>query len=285
MTDASTPRPPGLPNLIVIGAMKCGTTSLHRYLDLHPEIGMSNPKEPNFFLEPPDGSWRRGVEWYASLFDARQPVRGESSAAYANLPRSTGTAQRMASVVPRARLIYMVRDPLARSISNWAHARALGLEHAALAEALAEPDSRYVARSLYMTQLRAFLDHYPADRVLVIDNDELRTDRHGTLAEAFRFLGVDDSFLDPRFARAWEVSSGKGRRYEVASRLSRRLGRPTLPSNLRWWLERLVYPPAKDVPPYPALPQDLRECLLERFQPEVEGLRKLTGKPLAGWSV
>lgn len=264
--------------------MKAGTTSLHRYLDLHPQIGMSNPKEPNFFLEPPDGTWHRGLNWYATLFDPRREVRGESSTAYANLPRSAGTAERIAAVVPDARLIYVVRDPLERAVSNWAHARAAGAEEAPLEAALADPRSRFVARSLYLTQLREFLERFPLERVLVIDNDELRSARRATLAAAFRFLGVDDGFVDPRFDRVWEVSSGKARRYRLASHLSRRLGHPPLPTNVRWWLERFAYPPTKQAG-RPPLSEGLRERLLERFRPEVAGLRELTGKPFSSWSV
>ena len=288
MTKNAQPRSAVLPNLIVIGAMKCGTTSLHRYLDLHPQIGMSNPKELNFFLEAPDGSWHRGIDWYAAHFDPRLAVRGDASPAYANAPRSAGSAERIAGVVPDARLIYMVRDPLARAVSNWVHATAAGFEAAPLEAALADPESRFVARSLYLTQLREFLRCFPEDRILVIDNEELRSARTETLAATFRFLRVDDGFTDPRFERVWEVSSGKARRYELAYRLSRRFGRglwSRLPAEARWWIERVAYPPAKEAPAPPAVSPELRERLQERFRPEVEGLRELTGKAFATWSV
>ncbi len=146
---------------------------------------MSNPKELNFFVERPDGSWHRGLGWYASHFDARLPVRGDTSPAYANAPRSAGTAERMASVLPDARLIYMVRDPLARAVSNWVHATAVGFEAAPLEQALAEPGSRYVARSLYATQLREFLRCFPLERILVVDHAELGRERGETLGAIF----------------------------------------------------------------------------------------------------
>ena len=68
-----------LPNLIIIGGLKCGTTSIHHYLGLHPEIQMSKPKELNFFVE--ELNWDLGLDWYASRFDDRFKVRGESSPA------------------------------------------------------------------------------------------------------------------------------------------------------------------------------------------------------------
>ena len=74
-----------MPNLIIIGGLKCGTTSIHHYLGLHPEIQMSKPKELNFFVS--ELNWDLGLDWYASRFDDRFAVRGESSPHYTNLPR------------------------------------------------------------------------------------------------------------------------------------------------------------------------------------------------------
>ena len=82
-----------LPNLIIIGGLKCGTTSIHHYLGLHPEIQMSKPKELNFFVE--ELNWDLGLDWYASRFDDRFKVRGESSPHYTNLPRFDGVAERI----------------------------------------------------------------------------------------------------------------------------------------------------------------------------------------------
>ena len=88
-----------LPNLIIIGGLKCGTTSIHHYLGLHPEIQMSKPKELNFFVE--ELNWDLGLDWYASRFDDRFGVRGESSPHYTNLPRFGGVARaRCTSTAP-----------------------------------------------------------------------------------------------------------------------------------------------------------------------------------------
>ena len=73
-----------LPNLIIIGGLKCGTTSIHHYLGLHPEINMSKPKELNFFVK--ELNWDLGLDWYRGRFDERFEVRGESSPHYTNLP-------------------------------------------------------------------------------------------------------------------------------------------------------------------------------------------------------
>src|SRR5205809_4164499 len=108
-----------LPNLIVIGGLKCGTTSLHHYLNLHPAVAMSRPKELNFFVA--ELNWPLGPDWYATHFDAHAAVRGESSPHYTNRPRFEGVAERMRDLIADARLIYMVRDPIDRMLSHYLH--------------------------------------------------------------------------------------------------------------------------------------------------------------------
>src|SRR5213078_5271544 len=85
--------PGALPSLVVIGAQKCGTSGLHYYLSLHPEVSMSRPKELNFFIV--ERNWPRGTEWYAAHFEPRANVRGESSPNYTAYPQHQGVAERM----------------------------------------------------------------------------------------------------------------------------------------------------------------------------------------------
>ena len=145
-----------LPNLIVIGGLKCGTTSLHHYLNLHPQIAMSRPKELNFFVA--ELNWELGPEWYASHFERDAEIRGETSPHYTNLPRFEGVAERMRELLgDGARLIYMVRDPIERMLSHYLHNVGGGYESRPMAEALADPDSAYVARSRYAMQLEPYL--------------------------------------------------------------------------------------------------------------------------------
>src|SRR4051812_36085465 len=98
-----------LPNLIIIGAARAGTTSLYHYLRSHPEIWMSPEKELYFFVE--DHNWKRGIEWYERHFPAGTPVRGEASTFYTHFPIRPGVPERIAALLPSAKLIYLVRDP------------------------------------------------------------------------------------------------------------------------------------------------------------------------------
>ncbi len=189
-----------LPAVVVVGGMKCGTTALHRYLDLHPDIAMSEPKELNFFFGAADGepswtegNWSRGVGWYRSHFAGTASVHGESSPGYTS-PDHPETAQRMAGVVPEARLLYLVRDPLDRALSQYRHHRRDGDERRPAEQALLDPESQYIARSRYHERLEPFLDHYRRDRILVVRHRDLLERRRETVRSVFAFLGVDDGF-------------------------------------------------------------------------------------------
>src|SRR3954454_1582153 len=142
-----------LPNLIVIGAAKAGTTSLHHYLDLHPQIAMSRWKELDFFSKEFD---RDGLRWYESQF-ADAPVRGESSPSYTRHPENPGAAARMASVVPDAKLIYIVRDPVDRYVSSSRSTRhALGKRSRALDGDLESEQAFHTSH--YAVQLALYLE-------------------------------------------------------------------------------------------------------------------------------
>ena len=273
-----------LPNLIVIGAQKCGTSVLHYYLSLHPEISMSKPKELNFFIE--ERAWPRGVDWYRGHFDPEARVRGEASPNYTAFPQHRGVPERMHSVLPDAKLIYVVRDPLERIAAHWVHNYAKRREKGTLAETLTHPNTSYVTRSLYAMQLEHFLAFYPSEQVLVMQQSELRYKRIETLRRVFGFLGVDPDFDHPRFTQERHQTSGKTRATRLAVRLER-LGRSRrgrmLPAN--FWLvldERLpLRRPIKRPDVRAALPAET----LAQLRADGQRLRELTGRDFSNWKI
>jgi hypothetical protein len=278
-----------LPNLIVIGAGRCGTTSLHRYLDLHPEIAMSSPKELNFFSA--DSSWNRGLAWYEAQFDPSAPVRGESSPSYAAAPVYPDATARLARTVPEARLIYLVRDPLERSLSAYRFRRyVLGHETRDLTEAVADlAMSRYVSLSRYAFQLERYLVHYSPDRILVLEQGDLWARRDETLRRVFAFVGVDENFTAPEFARTHNPTEGlranRGGRAAIRA-LDALIGpsrsaavRARIPLELtRPLLSRSRVPPTN-------LDPGLRNEIEAILSEDANRLRQLTGQEFAHWCV
>jgi hypothetical protein len=279
-----------LPNLIIVGGLKCGTTSIHHYLGLHPEIQMSKPKELNFFAR--ELNWDLGLDWYASRFDERFAVRGESSPHYTNLPRFEGVPERIhANLGSEARLIYMVRDPIKRILSHWVHATGAGYETRNMVPTLSEPDTSYIHRSLYWMQLQPYLERLDRSQIEIFTQEELQTEREETMRKAFRFAGVDEGFTSEQFDREWEKSSAKqGDKYQFMEKLIKLPGFRSfdrnfdrLPESMRWLVEKVVHDPEKPPAPKPKLPDGLFEVLRGRFRDDVAELQKFAGREFAGW--
>ena len=278
-----------LPNLIIIGGLKCGTTSIHHYLGLHPEIQMSKPKELNFFVE--ELNWDLGLDWYASRFDSAFKVRGESSPHYTNLPYFQGVAERIHQHVPDAKLIYMVRDPISRILSHWRHAVGAGYETRPIEEALARPDQSYVTRSRYWMQLQPYLEVFDRSQIEIVTQEELQADRQATIRKAFAFAGVDQTFHSVQFSREWEKSTAKeSDRYQFMEKLIKLPGFRSFdrnfdrfPERLRWMVEKVVHDPEAPSAPKPELPEEIRESLTAQFSDDVAALQEFAGREFAGW--
>lgn len=278
-----------LPNLIVIGGLKCGTTSLHHYLNLHPQVAMSRPKELNFFVA--ELNWELGADWYRGHFDETVPSRGETSPHYTNRPRFEGVAERMSATLGAdARMVYVVRQPLDRLLSHYLHNVGGGYERRELAEAIADPESAYVKRGLYAYQLEPYLEAFGPERLLIVTREELAGEREATMRRVFEFAGVDPSFRSPEFEREWETGSAKGsggfRLLDRAVRLPglRALDRnfDRLPERLRWLVERIVHDPDSGEGSKPQLDAELRTRLEGLFRPDAERLEALTERRF-GW--
>lgn len=276
-----------LPNLIIIGARKCATTSLHYYLSLHPHIAMSREKELHFFVA--ERNWPKGIGWYKSNFVGAAQIHGEASISYTMFPEFRGVPERMYSVVPGAKLIYIVRDPIERIISDYIHEVAQEREHREIAEALVDMEaSPYVCRSRYAMQLAQYLDFFPPRSILILTSEELYGHRRETMKEVFRFLGVDDTFTSRRFSRLRHPSSSKRRKTALGNQWART---PLMraverwPFGLRERVKAAVYFPFSRPIPRPPLDERLREALVIHLRDDINQLRAYTGRAFEAWCV
>ncbi len=200
-----------LPDFIIIGAMKSATTTLHGLLASQPGVFMSTPKEPCFFSD--DGVWARGLGWYASLFEGAPAgaLLGESSTHYTKLPTYPETVERARSVVPDAKLIYVMRHPVDRLVSHYIHEWSQGNTTGTIEEEIAR-DGMFVDYSRYAMQIGPWLDAYGAGRVLPVFFDRLRADPAGELRRVAGFLGLPGPVRTPEGDRRENVSSDRLRK-------------------------------------------------------------------------
>ncbi|HEY3520628.1 MAG TPA: sulfotransferase domain-containing protein [Rhodanobacteraceae bacterium] len=208
-----------LPDFIILGAQKCGTTSLHHYLRQHPQL-MSSPyrKEIHFFdggVNSKTDVFEKGETWYRAHFGTRKPgglpqKTFEASPVYIFNPL---VAERISELIPDARFIILLRNPTDRAISHYFHERKLDREPLPIMEAMQAEEERlrpaletrnyrderfihysYKSRGHYCEQIRRYLDFFPIKNVFIMDSKELLAEPTNALRRVFEFLGVDSAF-------------------------------------------------------------------------------------------
>lgn len=186
-----------LPDFLIVGAAKSGTTTLYEYLCRHPDIFMSTPKEPEFFAR--DENYARGIEWYSSLFNSAQPqqICGEASTIYTRSPQFPHTAARIARHIPHAKLIYIMRHPVDRAYSHYvqciktAQNKREQLEVRETFEDWIQRDTTFIDSSKYLWQIERYLPFFPRESFLFLTLEDLIENRSATLMRVFQFLGVN----------------------------------------------------------------------------------------------
>ena len=196
-----------LPDLLVIGAQRGGTSSLYRYLGAHPQVAPSVRKETEYFSR----RYANGEVWYRGHFPLRRSgLTFEATPDYLFHPRA---AERAAATVPDARIVVLLREPVERAISHWQHMTRLGFETQSFGDAVASESERvdaafadvaagraidegpllrfsYRSRGCYDEQLGRWFEHYPRERVLVLRSEELFADPETSVRRLERFAGL-----------------------------------------------------------------------------------------------
>ncbi|QCH15788.1 hypothetical protein CB0101_13490 [Synechococcus sp. CB0101] len=203
-----------LPNAVIIGGMKCGTTSLNAWLREHPGVAFSSQKEIHFF----DKNFERGPQWYRTHFPIWERLQGSSCTIEATpsyLYRAAKVAPRMHALIPDAKLIVMLRNPVHRAISHYCHTQRNHREtrppEAALMSDFTSNGrgaNRYKSRGLYAKQLKNFLSLYPRSNILIIKSEELFRDPETIYQQTLDFLNLEIRTL-PNNARPRNTSSVK----------------------------------------------------------------------------
>ena len=298
-----------LPDFLVIGAPKSGTTALHAALAQHPGLYMSPIKEPKHFLTdgpPPtrggpgdvqtyrEHVWRR--EDYEALFEAAPggTLRGESTPLYMYDPDAM---RRIHEAIPDAKLIAIIRDPVERAHSNWTHLWSAGLEPLGdFVQACDEEPRRieagwasfwhYTGLSRYGEQLERVFSLFPRDQVLVIRYRQLVDEPAKTLDEIFTFLGVEPGLITeiPREnVTSHPEATLTHRVVALLLRANTAVGRfvPVKTTDaVTARLERYLQRHSRERQP---LSWDQRQALIPRFEADLERLERVLGADFSDW--
>lgn len=294
-----------LPDFILIGSMKSGTTTLQRHLAAHPGVFMCTPKEPQFFSR--DEAFAKGLDWYRGLFAAaaEHQLCGEASTCYTRWPGFDGVPQRIQAQLHEVKLVYQMRHPVERAYSHYRHlmqerelsggGRILSFE-----EALEEIEE-ITTSSLYLRQIERYLAVFERERLHCLTLDELEAGPAATLDALFDFLGLEPS---SQTSRAPLVANRTGSRisYRKTDRLLARLRRTKglsalidlLPRNLRSNVRRwIVESPIASLATrrsqrrhrsrVSGLSPETRAELVLRFRAPTLELQEFLGRDLGAW--
>ena len=197
-------------DFVVIGAMKAGTSSLYNYLSMHPELSLPyTEKEVNFFNN--EEHWKAGLDWYQTNFKANSLKKGEVNPNYAMFPTCKVVPERLYSLSPDAKLIYILRDPIERLRSHIHHNYIKGIENRSIKEIIEDKKDSlwYVAYSKYYSQLEKFLLYYDRNQILVITLEKLSKNPTYTMKQIFRFLEVNPDYFSEYFKVKQHISEDK----------------------------------------------------------------------------
>ncbi|OAG27004.1 sulfotransferase family protein [Thermodesulfatator autotrophicus] len=268
-----------LPNFIIIGAMKSGTTSLAKYLSEHPDVFVSDPKEPGFFCEKIN--WNKGIEWYEELFKNAKGYKavGEASTHYTKFPEHPRVAEKIKNIIPEVKLIYIMRDPVDRAISHYWHMVHYHNETRPINKAI-KLDSLYVWFSRYKYQMEPYLELFRKEQILFLLYDDLVKRPEETVKKCFEFLGVDPDFKPKSLGKAFNPRPKKVAKTNLLLhkiRWSKTWDKisPLVPKSLKDFAKKFEY---KKIEPKEELSDKQKKKIRESLKEDIEFMYQVTKK-------
>lgn len=287
-----------LPDFFLLGATKCGTTSLYFYLRQHPELYLPKQKEPHVLNDPPE-AYKRALEEYRELYapSGSRLVADGTPSYFRDADRVIPRIKRLyGSDSPKFILIF--RDPVERAFSHYLHKRQAGVVPDSFAEAL-EYEKRHSEKSreewksffqdgIYVDTLQTWHEHFPEHRFHVLLLEDLKQDAEGAVKNTFRFLGVDPSVevdVQPRYNERRDIRSKWVRNFmRQPSDLLHSIATTFLPKAVRLQIRRKLHKwNQTDFEKEPVLSEKVAEQLRERYRESTYRLEEVIERDLSMW--
>lgn len=281
-----------LPNFLVIGAQKCGTTALCEMLAAHPDVFISEPKEPHFFAK--DEVYSRGMEWYQDLFTGSESAKavGEGSTGYTMHTLFPNAPARIYRHLPDIRLIYIVRHPVARIESAIMQRLGDGKRTVEVSRMLKEYP-RILDACRYWKQIGFYRQFYPDEKIKVVFHEDLVSNPRLVLCQLFGFIGVSTEFSGEMNVKNSNVSNEKNAPiYSVAQ-----MRRSSLAVFARRYFPEAIYDSGRDayrwilqkssrsIKRRPVLDPASHEYVVSELSEDVSRFLFHYGKPVDFWDL
>jgi hypothetical protein len=265
-----------LPNFIIAGAARSGTTSLYYYLKRHNDIFMSPHNEIRFFdrIE----NYEKGPGWYEKHFEGYtgEKAIGEKSAAYLHYECVPG---KIAELIPDVKLLFILRNPVDRAYSHYWHRINLLNEYRSF-EDVVKSDSDIVSMGLYHKQIENYLNYFSKEQILFLLYDDLLDNSVSVLKTIYRFLKVDENFVPSNIGKI-KNPAGKSSIFIPQKQLSRLKQKARLPKFVKNIISSLGKTPSKK---YPSMKYETRKYLIDFYHKENIKLSKLLDRDLSNWN-
>jgi hypothetical protein len=293
-----------MPNFLIIGAAKAGTTSLYVYLQNHPQIFMSSQKEPNFFAFEGETldfcgpyflakrpKWVTDLQTYHRLFSEvmNEPAIGEASILYLYHPKAP---ERIQHYMPDGKLIAILRNPVDRAYSSYCYMCENALEPLAdFSEALQVEEARitgkwehiwhYKQMGFYHKQLKRYFDRFDRSQMKIYLYEDFAQDNLRVIREIYEFLGVDPAFRPDTSIRYNESGIPKNKKLQALYNHSP--ARLFLRNHLPKWLVPVLLRLKKQTLTKPQLSSEVRQGLVEEYREDILCLQDLLQRDLSMW--
>ncbi|MGL5942408.1 MAG: sulfotransferase family protein [Waterburya sp.] len=286
-----------LPDFLIIGAAKSGTTSLYEYLNRHPQIFLSRIKEPQFFAV--DSQYERGIEWYSSLFKDASPeqICGEATTDYTKLPLYPKTPERIAHHLPNVKMIYIMRHPVERVYSHYKHLQR-GQKVELTFKDYIQENHVCIDTSYYFKQINRYLDIFPKESFLFLLMEDLIHNPEQTLEQICKFIGVNEHIS---LALEEQVTANNSKRHfqdTIRNRITSPIRalpfvetiKDTVPQKWRDSAYNLLQNSfygnqIKQQYLVPKMDDNTRQWLLDKFQGSNQELANFLNRDLSSWSL
>ena len=268
-----------MPDFLIVGAMKAGSTTLMDYLVSHPEVGIP-AVEINYFDK--DSNYKKGEKWYSSWFKSytTQNIIGEKTPAYCYDPK---VAERIYQQNPKMKLIWILRNPVKRTYSNYWHYIRIGKENLSVADSLAFEDERikkdiykgYFKRSIYVEQVERFKEYFPLEQMHFIIFEDFVKDPELGLKELSEFLEI----IPAEFTQKPLVSNKGYRPFSIpAEYYARKVFGYGLVHKVVHNINKILGSK------YTPIDEELEKLLYSKFRPYNDKLSKVLSKDLSIWN-